>query len=118
MDNQLEALQTIFSEFYYWVTIAIMFLIHAGFMLYEAGVARRKNVQHTVSKNILVVPLVTITFYLFGWWIYSAFTNGPGIIGGLNLEEAAFARPWAEEMGTNMQDRINGVFWAAFLLFS
>jgi ammonia channel protein AmtB len=118
MEDQLEALTTIFSEFYYWVTIAIMFLIHAGFMLYEAGVARRKNVQHTVLKNVLLIPAVTITFFLFGWWIYTAFTNGPGLSGGLRLEEAEFARPWADEMGPNMGDRINGVFWAAFLLFA
>jgi Amt family ammonium transporter len=118
VEEQLEALTTIFSEFYYWVTIAVMFLIHAGFMLYEAGTARRKNLQHTVAKNVLLIPLVTITFFFFGWWIYSSFNNGPFLIGGLRLEEAAFARPWAEEMGPNMQDRINGVFWGAFLLFS
>ena len=118
MEDQLEGLTTIFTEFYYWVTVALMFLIHAGFMLYEAGVARRKNLQHTVLKNILLIPAVTITFYLFGWWIYSAFTNGPGLSGGLRMEEAEFALPWADEMGPNMDDRINGVFWAAFLLFA
>jgi ammonia channel protein AmtB len=118
MEDQAEALTTIFTEFYYWVTIAIMFLIHAGFMLYEAGVSRRKNLQHTVLKNVLLIPAVTITFFLFGWWIYTAFTNGPVLIGGLRVDDAAFARPWAEEMGPNMGDRINGVFWAAFLLFA
>ena len=34
-------------------------------------------------KNTMVIPLVTITFFFFGWWIYFAFPNGPGIIGGL-----------------------------------
>jgi hypothetical protein len=38
MEDQLEGLTTLFTEFYYWVTVAVMFLIHAGFMLYEAGV--------------------------------------------------------------------------------
>jgi hypothetical protein len=56
MEDQVEGLTTIFTEFYYWVTVAFMFLIHAGFMLYEAGVARRKNLQHTVLKNILLIP--------------------------------------------------------------
>jgi ammonium transporter, Amt family len=118
MEDQLEALNTLFTEFYYWVTVALMFLIHAGFMLYEAGVARRKNVQHTVLKNVLLIPVVTITFFFFGWWIYFAFTNGPGLSGGLRVTDSEFAYPWSDIMGVNMQDRINGVFWAAFLLFS
>jgi ammonium transporter, Amt family len=116
--DPVESLEIIFTEFYYWMTVVVMFLIHAGFMLYEVGSGRRKNVQHTLLKNLLLIPLVTVTFFLFGWWIYSSFTNGPGITGGLEVTEAKFAEPWAEEMGPNMQDRINGVFWAAFLLFS
>lgn len=118
MTDPVESLNVIFTEFYYWITVVIMFLIHAGFMLYEVGSGRRKNVQHTLLKNLLLIPVVSITFFLFGWWIYSSFVNGPGITGGLEITAAKFAEPWAEEMGVNMQDRINGVFWAAFLLFS
>src|SRR5210317_174694 len=84
-------------------------------------------------KNTMVIPLVTVTFFFFGWWIYFAFVNGPWIIG--DLVAAPFATPWSELMGTHMGgapqeggvltaddtafwSRINGVFWAAFLLFS
>lgn len=116
MEDEVTALTTLFTEFYYWITVPLMFLIHAGFLLYEGGVSRRKNIQHTVAKNLMLVPLVTITFFLFGWWIYSALPAGPGIIGG--LAEANQVVPWAEEMGPNLQDRINGVVWAAFLLFA
>lgn len=119
MDNEVGALNVIFTEFYYWVTVVFMFLIHVGFCTYEVGVARRKNLQHTLMKNALVIPLVTMTFFFFGWWIYFAFPNGPGLIGGLISDDfTAAAVPWSENMGTNMQDRINGVFFAAFLLFS
>ncbi len=119
MDDQLNGLTTIFTEFYYWVTIVFMFLIHLGFMMYEAGYARRKNVQHTVLKNVLLIPLVTITFFLFGWWIYnSSITAGPFIYGGFHFESLPQGLPWDELMAPNMGDRINGVFWAAFLLFS
>jgi Amt family ammonium transporter len=132
MGNQLEALTVIFTEFYYWVTIVLMFLIHVGFCLYEVGVSRRKNMLHTLMKNAMIVPLVTITFFFFGWWIYFAFQYGPGITGG--LREAPWALPWNELMGPHMGGqprddgltaadtatwaRLNGVFWAAFLLFS
>jgi len=118
MGNNLDALTTVFTEFYYWVTIPLMFLIHVGFCMYEVGVSRRKNHLHTLMKNTMIIPLVTVTFYLFGWWIYWAFPNGPFINGGLDLEMAAGNAPWATTMSTNLDDRITGVFWAAFLLFS
>ncbi len=132
MDNELTALGIIFTEFYYWLTVVLMFFIHIGFCMYEVSASRVKNHLHTLLKNTMLIPLVTITFFFFGWWIYFAFPNGPGITGG--LETAAFAEPWSELMGPHMGGapastavtaddtaawaRINGVFWAAFLLFS
>ncbi len=116
MGNNLDALTTIFTEFYYWVTVVFMFLIHAGFLMYEVGASRRRNHMHTLMKNAMLIPLVTVTWFLFGWWIYFAFINGPGINGG--LADAGFAAPFADIMGVNLQDHISGVFWAAFLLFS
>ena len=53
-----------------------MWLIHAGFMSYEAGVARRKNVMATAMKNILTIAVVTPTFYYFGWMIYNCAQPG------------------------------------------
>lgn len=132
MENQLDALTIIFTEVYYWITVVLMFLIHVGFCMYEVGASRRKNMMHTLMKNTMLIPLVTITFYFFGWWIYFALQNGPGITGG--LISAPWATPWSELMGAHMggapaqaalsaEDtmawaRVNGVFWAAFLLFS
>ena len=31
MDNELTALGILFTEFYYWLTVVLMFLIHIGF---------------------------------------------------------------------------------------
>jgi ammonia channel protein AmtB len=117
MDSNLNALTTIFTEFYYWVTVVFMFLIHVGFCMYEVGASRRRNHMHTLMKNVMIIPLVTVTFFFFGWWIYWAFPDFP-FFGGLNLEAGAANLPWAETMATNLDDRITGVFWAAFLLFS
>jgi ammonium transporter, Amt family len=123
MGDNLSALTTIFTEFYYWVTVVMMFLIHVGFCMYEVGVSRTRNHLHTLMKNTMLIPLVTITFFLFGWWIYWAFPNGPFIYQGkgLILDGATGANqylPWSPKMGPNLQDHITGVFWAAFLLFS
>jgi ammonia channel protein AmtB len=132
MDTDIGALTVIFTEFYYWVTVPLMFLIHVGFCMYEVGASRRKNHLHTLMKNTMLIPLVTVTFFFFGWWIYFAFPNGPFITGG--LIDAPHAVAWSELMGTHLGGqpetgtttaddnafwaRINGVFWAAFLLFS
>ena len=128
MENELSALSTIFTEFYYWVTVVLMFLIHVGFCMYEVGVSRHKNQMHTLMKNTMVIPLVTITWFFFGWWIYWALPNGPWIgtsilsgTSGLEIDGAygaALAAPWSSSMAVNLGDHIYGVFWAAFLLFS
>jgi len=85
--------------------------------MYEVGASRRKNHLHTLMKNVMVIPLVTVTFFFFGWWIYWAFPMFP-FFGGLDHEMGSANLPWSENMGTNLSDRITGVFWAAFLLFS
>jgi ammonia channel protein AmtB len=126
MDNEASALNILFTEFYYWVTVVVMFFIHVGFCMYETGVSRNKNHLHTLMKNTMLAPLVTVTFFFFGWWIYFALPNGPWITGG--LIDAPQATPWSQLMGPHMGGggdplaptwaRLNGVFWAAFLLFS
>ena len=57
MGDQLNALTTTFTEFYYWVTIVMMFLIHVGFCTYEVGVSRRRNHLKTLMKNAMAIPL-------------------------------------------------------------
>jgi ammonia channel protein AmtB len=77
----------------------------------------------------MLIPLVTITWFFFGWWIYWAMVNGPWIGtsimdgnsglqlgGGYGANE--LANPMSPIMAINLGDHINGVFWAAFLLFS
>jgi ammonium transporter, Amt family len=134
MDSDIGALTIIFTEFYYWLTVVLMFFIHIGFCMYEVGASRTKNMMHTLMKNTMLIPLVTVTFFFFGWWIYFAFPNGPFIYQGQGLIDAPTALPWSELMGphlggppataavtaedTALWARLNGVFWAAFLLFS
>ena len=67
--------QVLLEQFYFW-TVVVMWLIHVGFMAYEAGAARRKNVMSTAMKNILTIAVVTPTFYYFGWYIYGCFEEG------------------------------------------
>src|ERR671919_903513 len=118
--------QIIGEQFYFW-TVVIMWLIHVGFMAYEGGASRRKNVMSTAMKNILTIAVVTPSFYYVGWYIYgccqegwpkdghnSPTVEGLDILVGLCGNSA----PWAAQMGPNLQDHVSAVFFLAFLLFS
>src|ERR1700752_1182787 len=49
----------ILTEQFNFFTVVIMWLIHVGFMAYEAGASRRKNIMSTAMKNILTIAVVT-----------------------------------------------------------
>ena len=120
---------TMFAEMYYYVTIPLMVLIHAGFLLYEMGATRVKNVLSSGMKNLLAFAFTIAAWYLFGWWFYWAlptwpldFSAGAGYMEISGLEYAnAIAWAWgdsAQYMGPNMADNASGVFWGAFALFA
>ena len=68
MENELSALSVIFTEFYYWVTVVLMFLIHVGFCMYEVGVSRHKNHLHHPKKNhVTVTNGISIVFFIRVW---------------------------------------------------
>ena len=79
-------------------------------------------------KNILTIAVVTPTFYYFGWYIYGCFEPGlpddrPRLArrhAGPPSSRASAGQtaPWADEMGPNLQNHLNAVFFLAFLLFS
>jgi len=108
------------EQFYFW-TVVVMWLIHVGFMTYEAGTVRRKNVMATAMKNILTIAVVTPTFYYAGWWIYNC--NQPGLpIGPNSTDFTSIACqggiPWGDLLAPNITNNINLIFFLAFLLFS
>jgi ammonium transporter, Amt family len=123
VEDKLTLDSQVLAEQFYYYTVVVMWLIHVGFMAYEAGVSRRKNVMSTAMKNILTIAVVTPTFYYFGWYIYGCFEHGGPAQGhaGPDPEFPGFCgatAPWADAMGPNLQDHISAVFFLAFLLFS
>ena len=124
-----EITNRMFAEAYYYITIPLMVLIHAGFLLYEMGATRVKNVLSSGMKNLLAFAFTIAAWYLFGWWFYWAlptwpldFSAGAGYMEISGLEYAnAIAWAWgdsAQYMGPNMADNASGVFWGAFALFA
>jgi ammonia channel protein AmtB len=127
-----EFLGTFVAEsFYYWASV-FMLLIHAGFLAYEGGASRTKNVLATMVKNLLTLASVGLSFFFFGWWVYNAFPFFPvtgGILGpwtnpeqskaiGTALPYVDAAYPWSPALGPNTGDHITGVFFFAFALFA
>lgn len=109
-----------------------MLLIHAGFLAYEGGASRTKNVLATMVKNLLTLASVGLAFFFFGWWVYNAFPFFPfagGILGPwTNPAESETLKtamvyvdasyPWSPALGPNTSDHITGVFFFAFALFA
>jgi Amt family ammonium transporter len=122
VDDKLGLDSLVLTEQFYFFTVVFMWLIHVGFMAYEAGASRRKNIMSTAMKNILTIAVVTPTFYYFGWYIYGCFQPGgpaQGHAGPSQLEGFCGATaPWSDAMGPNLQDHVSAVFFLAFLLFS
>lgn len=109
-----------------------MLLIHAGFLAYEGGASRTKNVLATMVKNLLTLASVGLAFFFFGWWVYNAFPFFPltgGILGPwTNPAESETIKtamvyvdasyPWSPALGPNTSDHMTGVFFFAFALFA
>ena len=122
LQDQVKLDSQILAETFYFWTVVVMWLIHAGFMAYEAGAARRKNVMSTAMKNILTIAVVTPTFYYFGWYVYGCMEEGWPKSGHASPDAfpgfCGLTAPWSAASGPNLQDHISGVFFLAFLLFS
>jgi ammonia channel protein AmtB len=127
-----EFLGTFVSETFYYYASVFMLLIHAGFLAYEGGASRTKNVLATMVKNLLTLSSVGLAFYFFGWWVYNAFPLFPvtgGILGPWTNPEAnetvkaampyvQASYPWSDALGPNTADHLTGVFFFAFALFA
>ena len=103
LQEQINLDSLVLLEVFYFFTVVIMWLIHVGFMAYEAGVARRKNIMSTAMKNILTIAVVTPSFYYFGWYIYGCFEHGGPAEGHAGPAEfpgfCGLTAPWSAGMG-------------------
>ncbi len=62
-----------------WIILAgaIVFFMHAGFSLVEAGLTRTKNTANILMKNLITISLGVVIYWLVGWGImYGASAYG------------------------------------------
>lgn len=114
VEDALASMAAVNNEFFYWVSIALMMLIHAGFLAYEIGASRSKNVLATAMKNLLAFATIVASFFFVGWFLYNAMPSG-----WIQIDDLAKAAlPWSDNMGPNIEDQASGIFWGAFALFA
>lgn len=114
VEDAISTMASVNNEFFYWVSIALMMLIHAGFLAYEVGASRSKNVLATAMKNLLAFATIVASFFFVGWFLYNAMPSG-----FIEFNDAAKAAlPWSDNMGPNTADSASGIFWGAFALFA
>lgn len=121
MDQDITALSMLFTELYYWLAVFFMMFIPAGFCIYSSAIVRKKNCNSAFMTQLMILPVLALPCFIFGWWVYFGFVHGPGA-GGFG--SAPFAVAWNELaggfIGTDESGRshINGVSWLVFLLMS
>ncbi len=114
VEDAIAVMTAVNNEFYFWMSIALMMLIHAGFLAYEIGASRSKNVLATAMKNLLALATIIASFFFVGWFLYNAMPSG-----FLEMTDAAKAAlPWSDNMGPNTADSVSGISWGAFALFA
>ena len=61
-----------------WVMIAtiLVFFMHAGFTMVEAGFTRAKNTLNIIMKNVLTISLGSILYFLIGYGVMFGNSNG------------------------------------------
>lgn len=91
-----------------WVLVSafLVFFMHAGFSLVESGFCRRKNAVMVLLKNVAVVALGSIAFYLVGFGLM--FGDGNAFVG---------ATGFAPEAGATLAAAPAGVPLFVFLFF-
>jgi Amt family ammonium transporter len=129
----LPYLKTFVAEGFFFTAAVLMLLIHAGFLAYEGGVSRSKNLLATMLKNLMTIATVGMSFYFFGWWVYNGFAFFPGtgpLLGPWTdvthltaAVQAGFAPvassyPWSDSLTPTKSDEFTGVFWMVFALFA
>lgn len=62
------------------VATVLVFVMHVGFSMLEAGMTRQKNAANIVGKNLMTITLGIVAYYAIGWALMYG-TQAGGFIG-------------------------------------
>jgi Amt family ammonium transporter len=66
-DMSIEDLAVATIVLYLMVATALVFIMHAGFAMLEAGMTRSKNAANIIGKNLMTISLGMVVYYAIGW---------------------------------------------------
>lgn len=93
-----------------WLLIAtvLVFMMHLGFAALESGLVRKKNVVNILFKNVMIVSIGLLTYYIIGFNLMYPGTNAGGYFVlpnlGLSLPEGGLTSAYN-----------NYTFWTDFI---
>ncbi|ADI73982.1 ammonium transporter [Methanohalobium evestigatum Z-7303] len=76
----ITSLETTLTFVWLILSGAIVFLMHAGFSLVEAGLTRSKNTANILMKNFMTISLGVLVYWAVGWAIMYG-TDAAGLVG-------------------------------------
>lgn len=83
--------EAIFTVNNLWILVAtvLVFVMHLGFATLEAGFVRKKNVANILFKNVMIIAIGLISYYIIGFNLMYPGTNAGGLIafGGFGLTD-------------------------------
>jgi Amt family ammonium transporter len=62
-----EALELSVLVLYLMVATVLVFIMHAGFAMLEAGLTRQKNAANIIGKNLMTISIGMIAYFAIGW---------------------------------------------------
>jgi Amt family ammonium transporter len=66
-EGTLESLELGLLVVYFMVSTVLVFIMHAGFAMLEAGFTRSKNAANIIGKNLLTICIGMLTYYAIGF---------------------------------------------------
>ncbi|MGE9270927.1 MAG: ammonium transporter, partial [Verrucomicrobiales bacterium] len=101
-----------------WILVAafMVFMMHLGFSTLESGLTQRKNTVNILFKNVFIICMGIITYYIGGFnLMYPGFGDGEGF-----LKFGGFLIPSMGDMGdpslvTPAGYELDMTTWADFL---
>lgn len=74
---------TLFTVNNIWILVAatLVFIMHLGFSTLEAGLVRRKNAINIIFKNVMILSIGIVSYYLVGFSLMYPGESWKGLIG-------------------------------------
>lgn len=69
---------------FFLLVMVLVFLMHPGFAMLEAGMTSSRNAANIMMKNMLVVTIGFVVYYLVGWGLHYGTSIG-GLVGSDEL---------------------------------